>query len=61
MSSPVIPLDPVDVEQLPPEDLAACDHCGGTGAVWDGWDPQTAEACPRCGGEGVLPDLGVAS
>lgn len=57
-----IPMDPLDVEQLPPVDLAACDHCQGTGAVWDGRDPQTGDVCPVCKGDGVLPEyLGVAS
>ena len=60
--SGLIPMDPADYDtRIPPADLACCDHCGGTGAVWDGRDPQTGDVCPVCAGDGVLPEYGVAS
>lgn len=62
MNAP-IPMDPVEAEtRIPPEDLATCDHCRGSGVVWDGWDPQSADTCPVCKGEGILPEyLGGAA
>lgn len=57
-----IPLDPQDLDKLPPADLDVCDHCGGAGAIWPtSGDPQDVEACPVCQGDGVIPELGAAS
>jgi DnaJ-class molecular chaperone len=63
MSSPVIPLDPVEVENLPPEDVDACPSCKGVGAIWPASnDPQDIRDCSTCGGTGVMPEpYGVAS
>jgi DnaJ-class molecular chaperone len=54
-----IPMDPVDVEQLPPEDVDACSSCKGVGAVWPASnDPQDIRDCSTCSGTGVIPLLG---
>lgn len=59
---PELPPDPVDLANAEPDDIDLCNHCSGTGAVWDGRDLQTADACPVCKGEGILPEyLDVAS
>ena len=51
-----IPMDPVDVEDLPPADIDACDRCAGHGEVVTGTDPISgrwvAETCPACDGTG---------
>jgi ribosomal protein L37AE/L43A len=58
----VFPMDPLDVEQLPPEDMEACPSCKGVGAVWPASnDPQDIWDCSTCGGSGVLPWLGGAA
>lgn len=50
-----IPMDPADIEKLPPDDLDTCVACGGTGVAWtDSFDPQELEACLVCKGEGVI-------
>lgn len=53
----LIPMDPADVDKLPPVDLEACDHCSGSGAEpTTSLDPQDVEACLVCGGDGILPE-----
>jgi len=51
-----IPMDPYDVEALPPEDVDVCDRCEGHGTVCIGADPVSGrwvdEQCPACGGSG---------
>lgn len=40
----MIPLDPMDYDRLPPDDLDACTRCNGEGVifVWgpDGWEDR---------------------
>jgi len=56
VNSPLIPMDPMDFEALPPEDLDTCERCDGLGSVITGLDPETGKAvdepCPWCGGTG---------
>lgn len=55
--SAFVPIDPLDLDRLPPADLFLCDHCGGTGGIWPtSGDPQDVTDCPVCLGEGVLPE-----
>lgn len=56
-----LPFDPADLDRLPPDDVAACDHCGGTGGIWVSVDPADVLDCPICAGEGILPDYWAAS
>lgn len=54
----VIPLDPQDLDRIPPPDLDQCANCRGTGAIWPAnGDPQDVEACPVCKGDGILEEL----
>lgn len=52
----IVPMDPLDVEDLPPADIDVCDRCGGGGEVITGADPVSgrwvAEPCPLCHGTG---------
>ena len=52
-----MPMDPMDVEQLPPEDLDDCDRCGGQGEVVTRTDPESGrwvtEECLSCHGTGA--------
>lgn len=49
------PNDPVDVEDLPPADLDACEHCSGLGLLVVGLDEAERpidEPCTWCDGSG---------
>lgn len=46
-----LPLDPMDYDRLPPDDLDACMECGGRGFVvvfYDGGDEGDYDQCPNC-------------
>jgi hypothetical protein len=46
-----VPLDPLDLDRLPPDDLYTCMECGGLEFVvrYDGDEPSHEE-CPTCVG-----------
>lgn len=59
-----IPMDPVEVENLPPADLNACARCNGTGGVhleWNAWVGDIYDVCPDCHGTGEVTPLGGAA
>lgn len=45
----LIPMDPLDVEALPPYDVDDCWACEGQGDVWVGHDRDGADVTRRCG------------
>lgn len=51
-----IPIDPLDLEQLPPADVDTCPRCDGSGALWPTNDPQDVVDCPVCKGDGFIPE-----
>lgn len=50
------PMDPMDVEALPPVDIDACSTCDGLGIIITGTESDTGawtdEPCTRCDGSG---------
>lgn len=56
MMPEIIPMDPLDVEDLPPADIDVCDRCSGGGEVVTGVDPTSgkwvSDTCPLCHGTG---------
>ncbi len=54
-----IPLDPADLDRLPPHDVADCSACSGTGYRVGYYDPTTghydADDCRACDGSGWEP------
>lgn len=58
-----LPLDPMDLDRIPPEDIDACPSCQGIGAIWPSSDdPRDVRDCATCDGTGVTPEpYGVAS
>lgn len=54
---PAVPLDPADLDRIPPADLEVCGPCNGNGDVpvagADPADPDTDwRTCGACGGSG---------
>lgn len=50
-----LPMDPADIEQLPPADIDACEHCDGLGARVVGFDEADRpldDTCSWCDGSG---------
>lgn len=59
-----IPMDPVEVADLPPADLHDCLRCDGTGGIqieWNPWVGAIYDACPSCDGSGQATPLGGAA
>lgn len=54
-----IPLDPMDLDRIPPPDADVCPTCAGRGIVILAFDPadpasEVDDDCPTCQGTGRL-------